>query len=235
MLDDGAAALFFPGPHPLEESLAADAVAGQAFGLQMFDHHAFGGDAGVIGAGLPQGVATLHAPPADQGVLQRVVEGMPHVQHAGDIGRRDGDGVRRLAGAFARSGLETPGVLPAAIDLAFDGGGGVTSRQVERHAQYSSRARNHTPRGRPATAAAAWAHDCALDQGRITTRFPACSALPASQYGLRPPIEGESVAQFFLTRPAHPSGPRSFGPGGCRAARAVHPARPRSSSCLPPL
>ena len=67
-----------------------------AFLLEIAHHDHLGGDAGVVGAGLPQHVVALHAPPADQHVLQRVVERVAHVQAARDVGRRDHDAVRRL-------------------------------------------------------------------------------------------------------------------------------------------
>jgi hypothetical protein len=64
--------------------------------LELARHHHLRGDAGVIGAGLPQRVIALHAPPADQHVLQRVVERMTQMQAAGDVGRRDDDAIGRL-------------------------------------------------------------------------------------------------------------------------------------------
>ena len=42
-------------------------------------HDGLRGDAGVVGAGHPQGVVPLHPPPPDEHVLQRVVERVPHV------------------------------------------------------------------------------------------------------------------------------------------------------------
>ena len=54
------------------------------------DHH-LGGDAGMVGARLPQHVAAAHALEAAQHVLQRVVERVAHVQRAGDVRRRDHD------------------------------------------------------------------------------------------------------------------------------------------------
>ncbi len=57
-------------------------------------HHGLRRDAGVIGAGHPEGVVALHAPPADQHVLQRVIECVAHVQRAGHVGRRNDDGER---------------------------------------------------------------------------------------------------------------------------------------------
>src|SRR5437879_1197801 len=53
----------------------------------------------MIGAGHPQRVVPLHAPPADEHVLQGVVERMAHVQGAGYVGRGDDD-----AEGFARVG-----------------------------------------------------------------------------------------------------------------------------------
>ena len=55
------------------------------------DHH-LGGDAGMVGAGLPQHVAAAHALEAAQHVLQRVVERVAHVQRARHVRRRDHDG-----------------------------------------------------------------------------------------------------------------------------------------------
>ena len=69
------------------------------------DHH-LGGDAGVIGARLPQHVAAVHAPVAAEDVLQRVVERMAHMQIAGDVRRRndDAEGLRRPPGRVGRPG-----------------------------------------------------------------------------------------------------------------------------------
>ncbi len=64
--------------------------------------HQLGGDAGVVGARLPQHVLAAHALEAAEHVLQRVVEGMPHVQRARHVGRRDDDAIGgRLARAPA--------------------------------------------------------------------------------------------------------------------------------------
>src|SRR6185369_2443740 len=105
---DGAAGIGLPLPDASEELLAVQqnlvAVAPLsaldrqplALLLEVAHHDHLGGDAGMIGAGLPQYVVALHAAPADQDVLQRVVESMAHVQAAGDVGRRDDDAIRRL-------------------------------------------------------------------------------------------------------------------------------------------
>ena len=74
-------------------------MAGAFFGFADAPfHHRLGGDAGVVGARHPKGVEALHAPPADEDVLQGVVQGVAQVQRAGDVGRRDDDGVGRARG-----------------------------------------------------------------------------------------------------------------------------------------
>ena len=72
-----------------------------------------GGDAGVIGTGLPQGIAPAHPLKADQDVLQREGQRVPHVQTAGDIGRRHHDRVRALAAA--RIGGKAAGAFPGVV------------------------------------------------------------------------------------------------------------------------
>ena len=86
--------------------------------LEVAHHHHLRGDAGMVGAGLPQHVVALHAAPADQNVLQRVVERMAHVQAARDVGRRDHDAI----GLLRRFGMgaESPRVLPFGIAPGLD-------------------------------------------------------------------------------------------------------------------
>ena len=52
-----------------------------------------GGDAGVVGAWLPQCVIAAHAVIAGESIHDGVIKGMTHVQCAGDIGWRDHDAV----------------------------------------------------------------------------------------------------------------------------------------------
>ena len=81
------------------------------------DHH-LGRDAGVIGAGLPQHGAAAHPPEAHQRVLHRVVEGVAHVQAAGDVRRRHHDAVglgRRIG-----RGPEVAARLPQAVVPGLD-------------------------------------------------------------------------------------------------------------------
>jgi hypothetical protein len=84
------------------------------------DHH-LRGDAGVVGARLPQHVLAAHALEAAQNVLQRVVERMAHMQRAGDVRRRDDDaiGLARppASGAPARN---APASIPGARNAPLD-------------------------------------------------------------------------------------------------------------------
>ena len=72
----------------------------------------------MVGARLPQRVAALHAPPADQRVLHGEGQRVAHVQAAGDVRRRDHDGERLRV----RAGIagEAPALFPARIQAGFD-------------------------------------------------------------------------------------------------------------------
>ncbi len=89
--------------------------------LSLDDH--LGGDAGVIGPRLPQHVLPAHALEADHDVLQRVVQRVPHVQGAGDVGRRydNGEGLGTVLRTSA--GAEGIGLLPGSGDLGLDAPG----------------------------------------------------------------------------------------------------------------
>ena len=104
LVDDGAAGFGLPGPDLLEEFLAPERAAARLLALHQLalDHH-LGGDAGVVGAGLPEHVLAAHALEPAEHVLQRVVERMAHMQRAGHVGRRDHDAIG-LGVARARAG-----------------------------------------------------------------------------------------------------------------------------------
>ena len=123
LVHDGGAVLLAPLVAFLDERLAADFQTGDALLGQALVHLGLGGDAGVVGADDPAGLETAHAGAADAGVLDGVVQRVPHVQHAGDVRRRDDDGVglpRVLA--EARRALEVAGVLPRLEDGPLHGG-----------------------------------------------------------------------------------------------------------------
>ena len=124
LVDDGAARLRLPLPHALEEFLAPHRAAAGLLALgELAFHHHLRGDAGVVGAGLPEHVAPAHPLEAAEDVLQRVVERVPHVQHAGDVRRRDDDGEGLCAGAPGAARLEGAGLFPDGGNARLDGGG----------------------------------------------------------------------------------------------------------------
>jgi hypothetical protein len=121
---DGALRIRFPGPDALQELRAAEAAAVRLLALHelALDHH-LGGDAGVIGARLPEHVAAAHALEAAQDVLQGVVESVAHMQGSRHVGRRDHDAEGLGRAALRAAGPESAGLVPAGGDARLDGGG----------------------------------------------------------------------------------------------------------------
>jgi hypothetical protein len=79
------------------------------------DHH-LRGDAGVVGAGLPQGFIPQHSMVTGQGIHEGVLEGMTHVQRPGDIGRGDHDAEGITATGHSKVAVLFPGLVPALFD-----------------------------------------------------------------------------------------------------------------------
>src|SRR4029079_5091587 len=104
-----AARLFLPRPDALEEGLAphAPAVCLVLLLQQTLDHH-LRGDAGMIGARLPQHIAPAHPLEAAENILNGVVEGMPHMERARHIGWRDYDRERLGLGSPPRLEICAP-------------------------------------------------------------------------------------------------------------------------------
>jgi len=113
LAEDDPAVLVAPLPHLLDELFPPEVAAVQALLAQLFLDPGLGRDAGVVGAGKPQRVHPDKAGAAHEDILQSVVEDVPHVQHAGDVGRRDHDAI----GIPALAGLPTkrPGLLPEPV------------------------------------------------------------------------------------------------------------------------
>src|SRR6185295_399868 len=97
LAEDAGLVLVLPFPDATDQFLTSQVVPRLAFLLaQPALDDGLRGNPGMIGAWYPQGVVTLHAPPANQDVLKRVIQGMSHVQRPGHVGRRDDD-AKRLA------------------------------------------------------------------------------------------------------------------------------------------
>ena len=118
---DGAARFALPLPHALDEARTPERGARCAFAREQALDHELRRDARMVGAGLPQRVPALHAPPADQRVLQGEGERVAHMQAAGHVRRRDHDGER--GGVRVRIGGERAGFFPLRVEAALDLGG----------------------------------------------------------------------------------------------------------------
>ncbi len=116
---DRRARFLFPLPYPLDERVTPDVAARGAFRFELALDHDLRGDAGVVGARLPQRVVTAHAVIAGERVHQRLLERVPHVQRPGDVGRRQQDAV--VVGIpLVEAGLEIAAVLPDRIPARLD-------------------------------------------------------------------------------------------------------------------
>jgi hypothetical protein len=109
-------------PDALDEGLSPHGAAVRflPFHQLPLDHH-LGGDAGVIGARLPENVASAHALEAHENVLQGVVQGMAHMERARHVGRRNDDGKGLGLDAIGATGGERVRLFPGAINGAFNG------------------------------------------------------------------------------------------------------------------
>ena len=127
LLDDRAAVELLPFPDAFDELLAAERAAVDAFLLaEDLVDLALGGDAGVVGAGEPADFLAHHAVPADEDVLQRVVQDVPHGEDAGHVRRRDDDGIGLLVGI--RFAVEAFVGLPLGVPFLFDFSGQICFR-----------------------------------------------------------------------------------------------------------
>ena len=97
-----SAVFFLPFPNPFFECFPADLLAGCALTEQHFFHLQLGCNPGMIGPGDPQGGFSFHPVIADHDILRADKQGMPQMQTAGHIGRRDDDHKRFNVGVMTR-------------------------------------------------------------------------------------------------------------------------------------
>ena len=86
-------------------------------GNLTLNHH-LGSDTCVVGTGLPQSVFALHALVANHGIHDGLLEGMTHMQTAGDVRRRDHDAEALLA--FITIRFEIALLFPVLVKRLFD-------------------------------------------------------------------------------------------------------------------
>ena len=89
LADNLPAGLRLPFPDPLDKGFTPKIMTVLPFGAQLPLDHVLCGNAGMVGARHPEDIIPLHPFPAAEDVLQGVVEGMPHMQGAGYVGRRN--------------------------------------------------------------------------------------------------------------------------------------------------
>ena len=86
LVDNAVAVLLLPFPNAFQELFAAQVITGFAF---LFFDNLFnlnlGCQACMVIAGHPQGVVPHHAVPADQDILQGIIQCMAHMQLTGDV------------------------------------------------------------------------------------------------------------------------------------------------------
>ena len=121
LVQDRAAGVLLPVPHLLDERLAPHRAAIDAVGLELAFDDDLCGDPGVVSARQPQRVEARHAVIAGQRVHDRVVEPVPHVQQAGDVGRRQLD--REGGPRWIKAGLEVAARFPYRRPACLDGAG----------------------------------------------------------------------------------------------------------------
>ena len=88
--------LGFPLPDALDKFVPAERALIDLLLGKPAGHDDLGGDAGVVGAGLPQRVSPTHALEANEDVLQCEVERVAHMQAPRHVGGRHHDRIGRL-------------------------------------------------------------------------------------------------------------------------------------------
>ncbi len=92
LLNDASAVFLSPVPALLQEAFSSQIHLFDALCLQGVDDLDLCGDGRMVGPGLPEGIVALHPLKTDQDILHGVVQGMAHVELAGDVRRGDHDG-----------------------------------------------------------------------------------------------------------------------------------------------
>ena len=123
---DIAARALLPFPDTFDERIAPDIGTRLALAGQLAFHQHLRGDARVVRAHLPERAPAVHAVVADEGIHQRVLKGVPHVQAAGYVRGRYGDAV---LGAVAGR-REIARGLPRFVNFALNGMGVETALHV---------------------------------------------------------------------------------------------------------
>lgn len=123
----------FPLPNLVDKGIPPQLVSGDTLFFELFFHDGLSGDPGVIRSWKPEGIIAAHSLPADEEILNRVIQGVTHVQEASDIGRRQNDRVGRLCRFVV--GLEVPRAFPVFVDAGFNVSGIVSVIHLFAHGE----------------------------------------------------------------------------------------------------
>ena len=120
LFDDVPGSAFLIAPSIVKKGFATHfATASIAVRGKFFLDRKLQGDARMVLTRLPKRVVAFHPVPADQDILQRVVEGVTDVERAVDVGRRDHDGKGRMAWLGIGPRPERPRLFPGGINPRF--------------------------------------------------------------------------------------------------------------------
>ena len=94
LLQDDAAMFVSPFPGMLQELVAGKVCLLDALCGKFVHHLGLGSNGCMVGSRHPAGILAFHAGTAYQNILYGIIKHVSHVQHTGDVGGRDDDGVR---------------------------------------------------------------------------------------------------------------------------------------------
>ena len=129
LVDNAVAVLLLPFPNAFQELFAAQVITSLAF---LFFDNLFnlnlGCQACMVIAGHPQSVVAHHAVPADQDILQGVIQRMAHMQLTGDV--RWGDNNTEGLLAFFYFGMKITKLFPEFIPFLLYGSRIINLRDI---------------------------------------------------------------------------------------------------------
>ena len=121
LLQDGSAGKLLPLEYFLHELFPREGMGIDSLLLELAFHHDLGRNARVVGAREPERVVARHAVVARKRVHDGLVEGVPHVENARDVGGRQLDGEARLV--LVQASAEVAALFPLGVPVRLDRGG----------------------------------------------------------------------------------------------------------------
>ena len=94
LLQDDATVFIGPFPGVLQKLVAGKVCLLDALCGKLVHHLGLGSNGSMVGSRHPAGILAFHAGTAYQNILYGIIKHVSHVQHTGDVWRRNDDGVR---------------------------------------------------------------------------------------------------------------------------------------------